>query len=57
MNRNIIVPIVAIVVLGGLEAVALMNGIDGVLFTSIAAIIGGLGGYGVHKARSKNEGK
>lgn len=42
---KIITPIVAIIVLGLLSAFALSKGINGVLFGSIAAIIGGLAGY------------
>lgn len=42
-----IVPCLAIIVLGGLEIYALRQGIDGALFSTVAAIIGGLAGYKV----------
>lgn len=56
MKKYFIITIVAILVLGALEGIALMNGIDGVLFTGIAAIISGLAGYNVHKARGQSNG-
>ena len=39
------VAVVAIVCLAGMECVALSNGIDGALFTTVALIIGGIAGY------------
>jgi len=53
VKREIIVPCLAICALGGLEAIALFNGVDGALFSSIAVIIGGIGGYSAHKLREK----
>lgn len=44
---KIILPLVAIIVLGALSAFALAQGVNGALFASIAAIIGGLAGYSV----------
>ncbi len=44
---TIILPALAIVVLGLLCAFALSKGINGALFASIAALIGGLAGYSV----------
>ena len=52
-KKGLVVPIVAIAVLGGLETVALLNGINGTLFMFSASIIGGIGGYNVKKARSE----
>ena len=42
---RILTPILAIIVLGALEAFALSRGIDGTLFAGVSLIIGGLAGY------------
>ena len=41
--------IIAIIVIGLLTAYALYLGIDGAVFMSGIAFVGGLGGYAVHK--------
>jgi hypothetical protein len=43
--------IVSILVLGWLETVALLKGVDGSLFTTVIAVIGGIGGYHIGKTR------
>ncbi len=43
-------PVVAIVCITILEAIALVKGIDGILLANIIAIIAGLGGYSLGKA-------
>jgi hypothetical protein len=43
--------IVSILVLGWLETVALLKGVDGSLFASVIAVIGGIGGYHIGKTR------
>ena len=45
--------IVAILCLTILEIFAIVYNIDGTTFLGVAAIIGGLGGYELHKARTK----
>lgn len=52
--KKLIVPCVAIVVLGALEALALCKGIDGTLFSSIVAVIGGIAGYTVKSKVAKH---
>ena len=44
---KVILPAIAIIVLGLLSAFALSKGVNGALFASIAAIIGGLAGYSI----------
>jgi len=43
--KLIIVPIVAIVAIVALEIVALLQGINGAVFTWVVVVIAGLGGY------------
>ncbi len=50
---TIILPTLAIIVLGLLSAYALSKGINGALFASIAAIIGGLAGYSIRGISTK----
>lgn len=38
-----------------LEAIALMNGINGVMFTTSIAVIGGIAGFRLHDAISKRK--
>ena len=45
--------IIAILVLAGLEAIALLKGIDGAAFGTVVAAIAGLGGYEIGKGRSR----
>ncbi len=52
--KKYIVPVVAIIILGALEAVALSNGIDGALFMSVTATIGGIAGYTVKSKVAKS---
>lgn len=49
-------PIVAIVCIAGLEALALAKGVDGALMGIVIAAIAGLGGYGVKAIRDKMKG-
>ena len=51
MRDETAVGIAAIASLAGLGIAALLKGIDSGLLTSIAAIIGGIAGYGVGRAR------
>ena len=50
MKDETVVSVAAIAALTGLGVTALAYGIDSGLLTSIAAIIGGIAGYGVGKA-------
>jgi hypothetical protein len=45
--------IVSILVLGWLETIALLKGIDGSLFASVIAVIGGIGGYHIGRSRKR----
>jgi len=49
-------PIVAIVGIVILEAIALANGIDGVLMSGAIAVIGGLAGYQAKTLRDRIKG-
>jgi len=52
-RNSTLISVVAIVVIGALEALALWRGVDGALFGVVIAAISGLGGYeiGVRKSR------
>ena len=52
-----LVPCLAITILGILEAIALLRGINGVLFSAISITIAGIAGYKLKnvKAGIKNE--
>lgn len=52
-----LVPIAAIVVIGGLEAVAIVNGIDGAALAAACTVIAGLGGYQVKSVRDRRRGQ
>jgi hypothetical protein len=52
--KKLITPCLAIVVLGTLEVVALCHNIDGALFSSVIAVIGGIAGYTVKSKVVKN---
>jgi hypothetical protein len=43
--------IVSILALAWLESLALIEGMDGGLFTTVIAVIGGIGGYHIGKTR------
>ncbi len=43
--KKYFIPGLAIVVIGGLEALALCKGIDGIAFSGTVAIIAGIAGY------------
>jgi hypothetical protein len=43
--KKIIIPCLAIIVLGGLETVALFKGVDGLLFSGIIAVIAAIAGH------------
>ena len=43
--KKLIIPCLAIIILGILEGIALFKGIDGTIFTGIAALIAGIAGY------------
>ena len=49
-------PIVAMLCIAGLEALALIRGIDGALFGIVVAAIAGLGGYEIKVLRDKQRG-
>ena len=53
--KSLVVPVIAILTLGGLETVALLNGINGALFSGVTATIGGIGGYSVYKRKAEKE--
>ncbi|RLE08945.1 hypothetical protein DRZ78_00015 [Candidatus Aerophobetes bacterium] len=42
---------VAIIALTILESIALLKGLDGVLFSFVVAVISGLGGYNIKKIK------
>lgn len=46
-------PIVAVVCLAGLGALAMVKGVDGAVFSIVVAAIAGLGGYEVKVLRDK----
>ncbi|MBA7711081.1 hypothetical protein ES703_120033 [subsurface metagenome] len=52
-----IITLSAIFALAVLEIFAIVNGVDGTTFLGVAAIIGGLGGYQIHKLKDKNKKK
>lgn len=47
------IPLVAIVALTILEVAAIIKGVDGALFSSVIAIIGGIAGYKISKLKVK----
>lgn len=49
-------PIVAMICITGLEALALYKGIDGALFSLAIAALAGLGGYEIKVIRDKYKG-
>jgi len=51
-----IIPIIAILCITILEIVAITQGINGALLAGSIAIIAGLGGYQVHRQKSKKKG-
>jgi hypothetical protein len=51
--KKIIIPCVAIIVIGILGAIALFKGIDGVLFGGVVTIIGGIAGYTIQSKKDK----
>jgi len=50
------VPIIAIISIATLEAIALLKGIDGALFGIAIAAISGLGGYQIKSLQTKKKG-
>jgi len=55
-NGTIVTAVVAMLCITALAAIALANGVDGAMFMSAIAIIGGLGGYAVGiKQRKGND--
>lgn len=49
-------PMVAIICIAGLEALALLRGIDGAVFGIVVAALAGLGGYELKILRDKRKG-
>ncbi|MBA7573638.1 hypothetical protein ES708_15436 [subsurface metagenome] len=49
-------PIVVMLCIAGLEALALVRGIDGALFGIVVAALAGLGGYEIKVFRDKAKG-
>ncbi|MBA7640079.1 hypothetical protein ES703_47744 [subsurface metagenome] len=49
-------PVVAIICIAGLEALALVKGVDGAMMGIVIAAIAGLGGYGVKAIKDKIKG-
>jgi len=50
-------PIVAMICIAGLEALALVRGIDGAVFGIVVAALAGLGGYELKVLQSKKKGE
>ncbi len=50
--QKLMITIVAMMLIGGLEGLALSRGIDGVGLAASVALIAGLGGYQIGKRRS-----
>lgn len=50
-------PIIAMICIAGLEALALMKGIDGALFGIVVAALAGLGGYQMKAIKEKKKGE
>ena len=50
-------PIVAMICIAGLEALALLKGIDGAVFGFVIAALAGLGGYEIKALRDKSKGE
>ena len=44
-KKSIIVTILVVLCITGLEIVALMNGINGWIFTTVVALLAGIGGW------------
>lgn len=55
--KDFIVPVVAIIVIGIIECVALCNGIDGIMLTSSCTLIGGIAGYKIPNIGKQNRQK
>lgn len=49
-------PIVAMICIAGLEALALVKGVDGAVFGFVVAALAGLGGYEIKVLRDKKRG-
>ena len=49
-------PIVAMICIAGLEALALIKGVDGATFGIVIAALAGLGGYELKVLRDKRKG-
>ena len=49
-------PIVAMICIAGLEALALIKGVDGAVFGFVVAALAGLGGYELKVLRNKKKG-
>lgn len=49
-------PIVAMICIAGLEALALVQGVDGTVFALVIAALAGLGGYELKILRDKRKG-
>lgn len=49
-------PIVAMICIAGLEALAMIKGVDGAVFGIVVAALAGLGGYEVKVLRDKAKG-
>ena len=54
MNDDTIKVVTAIGALTVLEVVALLNGINGTLFSTVTMVIGGLAGYGIASKRAQS---
>ena len=53
MKDKTIIAVAAIFVIGCLEMVALIQGINGVLLSFVIAVISGLGGYEIYAVKDK----
>jgi len=55
MKNKLIISCLAIIVLGAMECFALSKGIDGALFGSVIALIGGIAGYTIKSKVTKDK--
>jgi len=56
MEKTLIV-ITAMILVAGLEGIAMANGYNGAALTSSVAVIAGLGGFGVGRKKLPGQGK
>lgn len=57
MKDKTLITIIAIISIVILEAIALIQGIDGQIFATVISVIAGLGGYTVGKKKNPTSGR